>query len=144
MHSVQFMDPKPFTDKRIVIVGAGNTAIDIAQDLCNANAKEVTMVQRSSTWVVSSKFNTVELDTLFNEARPTYYNDLAFLGVPLGALREFGKSFYPLQQEFDKDLLDGLKKTKFKLNSERAGVYAMYVTRGGGKNLDYNCTFIDS
>lgn len=54
-HSSQFSGAKiPSTGKKVVIVGCCNSAHDIAQDFYEQGA-EVTMVQRSSTLVISSE-----------------------------------------------------------------------------------------
>ena len=104
MHSVQFMDPKPFTGKRVVIVGAGNTAIDIAQDLCNANAKEVTMVQRSSTCIVSRDTVVKLQGRAFAADVPIEWCDFKAFAVPLGYLRQEMIKRQPMQWALEKDL----------------------------------------
>ena len=53
LHTTEYMDSAPFAGKRVVVVGAGNTAIDVCQDLVGVHAESVTMVQRSKTCVVS-------------------------------------------------------------------------------------------
>jgi cation diffusion facilitator CzcD-associated flavoprotein CzcO len=54
-HSSEFQGAKPKSKgKRAIVVGCGNSAHDIAQDFYE-NDYDVTIVQRSSTCVVTSK-----------------------------------------------------------------------------------------
>jgi dimethylaniline monooxygenase (N-oxide forming) len=46
VHSHHYREPEPFVGKRICVVGAGNSACDIASDVC-VNAKRTVMVARS-------------------------------------------------------------------------------------------------
>lgn len=46
VHSHHYREPEPFLGKRICVVGAGNSACDIASDVC-VNAKNTVMVARS-------------------------------------------------------------------------------------------------
>lgn len=134
IHSSAFPGGAYYEGQRVLVVGAGNTAADVCQDLHARLAEEVTLVQRSSTAIVSSKYLAATLGKVFDEEMPTYYADLAFTGVPYGALRELGKSLDPFQREFDKELLDGLKRTGFNLKGgeDYSGQLFMVFERGGG------------
>lgn len=46
VHSHYYREPEPFVGKRICVVGVGNSACDIASDIC-VNAKRTVMVARS-------------------------------------------------------------------------------------------------
>ena len=53
MHSSQFTSAAiKYTGKKVVVVGAGVSAHDIAQDIAH-HCGDVTMVQRSETYVIS-------------------------------------------------------------------------------------------
>lgn len=55
VHSSQFLGPQPNAKgKKAVVVGSSNSAHDIAQDFYE-HGYHVTMVQRSSTYVVTSQ-----------------------------------------------------------------------------------------
>lgn len=84
-HSSQFPGaPQPSTGKKAVIVGCCNSAHDIAQDWYEQGA-QVTMVQRSTTCVLSSEHGMDELikpsfhdngvSTLLSRPRSTQPND---------------------------------------------------------------------
>jgi dimethylaniline monooxygenase (N-oxide forming) len=50
IHSHHYRDPEPFVGKRICIVGAGNSAFDIASDVC-INALHCALVARSGVLI---------------------------------------------------------------------------------------------
>lgn len=51
LHSHHYRTPTPFEGKNVLVVGIGNSAVDIAVDLCR-NAKGVTLSTRRGAWVV--------------------------------------------------------------------------------------------
>ncbi|XP_023222574.1 dimethylaniline monooxygenase [N-oxide-forming] 2-like, partial [Centruroides sculpturatus] len=51
IHSHEYKTPLPFKNKRVLVVGSGNSALDIAVDLCGT-AKVVCLSSRSGTWVM--------------------------------------------------------------------------------------------
>lgn len=51
LHSHHYKDAKPFEDKDVLIVGIGNSAVDIAVDLCR-RARSVTLSTRRSAWIM--------------------------------------------------------------------------------------------
>ncbi|KAK7055819.1 FAD/NAD-P-binding domain-containing protein [Favolaschia claudopus] len=53
IHAAAYDGGKNFAGKRVMVVGAGNSSADICQDLAFHGASEVTMLQRSSTCVIS-------------------------------------------------------------------------------------------
>ena len=46
-HTTEYRTPEPYNDKEIVMVGSGNSAHDVAQNLALGGAKSVTILQRS-------------------------------------------------------------------------------------------------
>lgn len=50
-HSHHYRTPTSYEGKRVLVVGIGNSAVDIAVDLCR-NAKSVTLSTRRGAWVV--------------------------------------------------------------------------------------------
>lgn len=51
MHSHYYRTAEPFRDKNVLIVGIGNSAVDIAVDVCKA-AKSTTLSTRRSAWIM--------------------------------------------------------------------------------------------
>jgi thioredoxin reductase len=50
VHSADYRDPVPYAGKKVCIVGAGNSAVDIGSDVCRT-AERVVMVARSPVFV---------------------------------------------------------------------------------------------
>ena len=55
LHSHHYKAPEPFVGKRICIVGVGNSACDIASDVC-VNAKSCVLVARSGVLILPKLF----------------------------------------------------------------------------------------
>lgn len=77
LHSSDYKTGKAFKGQRVVVIGACNSAHDIAADLWVNGAASVTMVQRSSTYVLSRQvvpcfflFFVVGIISLFGPPRP--------------------------------------------------------------------------
>ncbi|KAI0700234.1 FAD/NAD-P-binding domain-containing protein [Cerioporus squamosus] len=78
MHSSEFPGGAPFAGKRVVVVGAANSSIDICQDLVFKGADSVTMIQRSETCVVSRDSFNEDIKEIFPEDEPLDVSDLKF------------------------------------------------------------------
>jgi cation diffusion facilitator CzcD-associated flavoprotein CzcO len=50
VHSHDYKEPDPYMGKRICVVGVGNSAVDIASDLC-VYAKRCVLVARTGVWI---------------------------------------------------------------------------------------------
>ncbi|UNI22220.1 hypothetical protein JDV02_008129 [Purpureocillium takamizusanense] len=139
-HSSEFSGAREGSvGKKAVIVGCCNSAHDIAQDYLG-KGYDVTMVQRSSTNVVSSK---AILDVAFNglyaeDGPPVDDSDMIVQGMPLAVLKAVQVKVAALQREHDKEMLDGLAKAGFKVDfgPDDAGLFFKYFQRGGGYYID--------
>ncbi|MCX5044767.1 NAD(P)-binding domain-containing protein [Aldersonia sp. NBC_00410] len=90
MHAHHYIDPQTpfdFTDKRILVVGLGNSAADIAVELSSkALGNNVTLSTRSGAWIVPK----------YIAGRPAdkYYKTSPY--IPLSWQRKFAQTFQPL------------------------------------------------
>lgn len=139
-HSTEFSCAAPNGQgKRAVVVGSSNSAHDIAQDYYE-QGYHVTMVQRSSTLVISSKFrNTVGVKGLYTEdGPPTEDADLLAWSLPMELFKAQQKNVCELQNKFDAELMEGLRRTGFKLDRgvDDTGYMMKYLHRGGGYYVD--------
>lgn len=50
MHSHDYKEPEPMIGKRVCVVGVGNSAVDVASDVC-VNTKRCVLVARSGVWI---------------------------------------------------------------------------------------------
>lgn len=50
LHSHDYQEPEPMVGKRVCVVGVGNSALDVASDVC-VTAKRCVLVARSGVWI---------------------------------------------------------------------------------------------
>jgi len=145
LHSARFKTSQPAhgESKRAIVVGACNSAHDIAQNYYE-NGYSVTMIQRSSTFVISSQANVNSLAPLYGQDSPaTEDSDILMLGIPNPVIKRMNIDSTKLQQEtVDKELLAGLDRAGFKHNSgpDGSGLWITYLERGGGFCIDTGCS----
>ncbi|MDX5310425.1 MAG: NAD(P)-binding domain-containing protein [Rhodococcus sp. (in: high G+C Gram-positive bacteria)] len=94
LHSHHYIDPRTpidFSDKRILVVGIGNSAADIAVELSSkALGNEVTLSTRSSAWIVPKYIAGRPADKYYRTSPHlplSWQRKLAQLGQPLLAGR---------------------------------------------------------
>ncbi|KAH8674002.1 flavin-binding monooxygenase-like protein [Xylariales sp. PMI_506] len=125
--------------KHAVIVGCCNSAHDIAQDFYT-NGYDVTMVQRSSTCVISSdSIVQIGLYPLYSEVGPPVEDaDIIMFSRPSSYLKTVQKEVAVLQAQNDKDTLEGLRRAGFAVDMgpDHAGLLFKYYQRGGGYYID--------
>jgi len=100
----------------------------------------VTMVQRSSTCVISSEsILEIGLAGLYDETGPPVEDaDVFFHSIPNAVLKGVHVAVTAAQNKHDQKLLDGLTKAGFKLDQgpDGAGLFMKYFQRGGGYYID--------
>jgi cation diffusion facilitator CzcD-associated flavoprotein CzcO len=140
MHSSQYDDGENWKGKRAIVIGTGNSGHDIAQDLCSSGA-EVTLVQRSSTLVVSIEPSAQLVYTPYNDGT-LEDNDLIATSMPLKLARKSHAMTTEKSKELDKELLEGLARAGFKLDfgEDNTGWQFKYLTRGGGYYFNVGCS----
>ncbi|KAF2729745.1 FAD/NAD(P)-binding domain-containing protein [Polyplosphaeria fusca] len=139
-HSSEF--PGARTDaqgKKAIVVGSCNSGHDIAQDYCE-KGYDVTMIQRSTTCVVSSESITdIALKGLYDEDGPSVEDaDLILWGLPSRLFKTQQVNVTKAQNEHDKKTLDGLRAAGFGLDNGTfdSGLLMKYFQRGGGYYID--------
>jgi cation diffusion facilitator CzcD-associated flavoprotein CzcO len=140
MHSSQYDDGENWKGKRAIVIGTGNSGHDIAQDLCSSGA-EVTLVQRSSTLIVSIEPSAQLVYTPYNDGT-LEDNDLIATSMPLKLARKSHAMTTEKSKELDKELLEGLARAGFKLDfgEDNTGWQFKYLTRGGGYYFNVGCS----
>jgi len=114
-HSGDFTGGREWKGKKVVVVGAGVSAHDIAQDLYEHGA-DITLVQRSSTYIVNvDTFHKYFYADYLVPGVSTEIADITSSMIPLGVLRRRGglKFATDLMADDDKQLLDDLKARGF-------------------------------
>ncbi|KIK79465.1 hypothetical protein PAXRUDRAFT_161238 [Paxillus rubicundulus Ve08.2h10] len=138
VHSSQFMSAENYTGKKAVVVGACNSGHDIAQDFFN-HGVDITMHQRSSTFIFSIGAATNFLSGYFKDGFPTALADIYHSSLPNAVVRRIHQRTVPLAAETtDKALLEGLATVGFKTNlgPYGAGLISLLFDRAGGYYMD--------
>ncbi|BCS28362.1 uncharacterized protein APUU_61410S [Aspergillus puulaauensis] len=125
--------------KKAVVIGSCNSGHDIAQDFYE-KGYDVTMVQRSTTCVISSEAITdIGLKGLYDEdGPPTEDADLWFWGMPAELLKTQQIGVTAVENDHDREKITGLEKAGFKVDNgpNGAGLLLKYFQRGGGYYID--------
>lgn len=121
IHAAIYKGAKDYVGKRIIVIGAGNTAADICQDLALGGAASVTMVQRSSTCVISDKTMAEKFEQRWPAAVPTEISDFKVTSMPLDLVRKISIVNKDATMAKDKELHAGLEAAGMKLNQGTDG-----------------------
>jgi putative flavoprotein involved in K+ transport len=140
MHSSQYDDGENWKGKRAIVIGTGNSGHDIAQDLHSSGA-DVTLIQRSSTLIVSIEPSAQLVYTPYNDGT-LEDNDLIATSMPLALARKSHAMTAEKSKQLDKELLEGLARVGFKLDfgEDNTGWQFKYLTRGGGYYFNVGCS----
>ncbi|CAG8262893.1 unnamed protein product [Penicillium olsonii] len=139
-HSSEFAGAKSESKgKKAVVVGSCNSGHDIAQDYFE-KGYDVTMVQRSSTCVVTSESITnIGLKGLYEESGPlTEDADTYLWSIPPPLFKSQQLKVTKVMNQNDAKILEGLDKAGFKVDKGPmdAGLFFKYFQRGGGYYID--------
>ncbi|EKM52189.1 uncharacterized protein PHACADRAFT_212761 [Phanerochaete carnosa HHB-10118-sp] len=138
LHAAQFVEPGPFAGQSVIVVGAGNSAIDICQDLATSGAASVTMVQRSQTCVVSRSSVKEDMRHIWLPGEPVAVGDFKLSAQPLGFFKAMAQSMPEVLWAREKELHEKLRKGGLELyqGPEGEGQLLLVFERGGGFWLD--------
>jgi putative flavoprotein involved in K+ transport len=142
-HSSQHPGPDAYRGKKVVVIGANNSAHDICAALWE-NGANVTMVQRSSTHIVKSdSLMEVCLGGLYSEQAVangiTHEKaDMIFASVPYKIMADFHVPQYAEIKKRDADFYAALEKAGFMLDfgDDESGLFMKYLRRGSGYYID--------
>ncbi|KAI0074817.1 FAD/NAD(P)-binding domain-containing protein [Panus rudis PR-1116 ss-1] len=139
LHSTQHKSAKDHLGKKVVIVGACTSAHDIAADYAD-HGVDVTMYQRSSTYIMTTK-----------EGMPRLKAPLYWEGGPPSEVADRIDNSFPIYfgkllaqrtceaiHQADKPLLDALHKVGYRTNygEDGSGFMFLALKRAGGYYLD--------
>ncbi|HJC86081.1 MAG TPA: NAD(P)/FAD-dependent oxidoreductase [Candidatus Corynebacterium faecigallinarum] len=142
-HSSEHPGGETDRGRRVVVLGANNSAHDICADLYENGAHPV-MIQRSSTYMVRSEsFIKHVVAPLYSEDAldagvDTDRADLTFASLPYKILPEGQKAATAAIKEEDADYYAGLEKAGFMLDfgDDDSGLFPKYLRRGSGYYID--------
>jgi cation diffusion facilitator CzcD-associated flavoprotein CzcO len=144
VHGSQFPGaiPSHGQNKKAIVIGCGTSAHDIAQDFYE-NGYSTTMVQRSSTLVISSENLSSALSALYSEDGPPILDaDMLYHSTANPVTKRINISLTKAQNKVDEQLLNGLEKVGFKINMgpDNSGLWITYLQHGGGYYIDVGCS----
>ncbi|TCD62522.1 hypothetical protein EIP91_006771 [Steccherinum ochraceum] len=139
LHSTQHRSAKDHLGKKVVIVGACTSAHDLAADYVD-HGVDVTMFQRSSTYIMTTKEGSPRLmkPLYWQGAPPSEYADRIANATPIYFNKLVAQRQTADIAEADKVLLDGLKRVGYNLNmgDDGSGFLFLALKRAGGYYLD--------
>ena len=141
LHASQYTDGAAWEDKRVLVIGTGNSGHDIAQDL-HASGAKVTLVQRSTTLITNIEPSAQLAYALYGEGPPTEDCDLIATSMPLSVAKKSHRLMTEQSEKLDRELLEGLRRVGFKLDfgEDGTGWQFKYLTRGGGYYFNVGCS----
>jgi putative flavoprotein involved in K+ transport len=140
VHSGDFKNAEQWKCRKVLVLGTGTSGHDVAQEL-HAHGAEVTVIQRSRTYVVSLK-EAQSVYAIYSEGIPFDDCDLLATSFPYPLLQRSYQLSTARGREVDKALLEGLEKCGFRLHcgEDETGFQMMYLRRGGGYYFNVGCS----
>ncbi len=140
MHSGARTDGAHWKGKKALVLGSGTSGHDAAQELYS-NGADVTLIQRSPTYVVSLK-EAQSVYAIYSEGIPFEDCDLLATSFPYPVLQRAYQISTAQGRKVDKALLDGLAARGFRLHfgEDETGFQMMYLRRGGGYYFNVGCS----
>jgi cation diffusion facilitator CzcD-associated flavoprotein CzcO len=139
-HACEFQGGKAHEGQRVLVIGAGNTGADIAQDCVMQGAKEVYMVQRSSTCAISAEALAESTSVVFPEGQDLEVTDFKYQATPIGLQRQWAIEDREKREKRDEALFRKLTNKGVKLNQGRdgSGHFLLIYERWGGSLLFFS------
>ncbi|WP_214104832.1 flavin-containing monooxygenase [Acrocarpospora catenulata] len=142
VHSSRFTSGIEYRGRRAIVVGTGNSGHDVAQELHENGAAQVTMVQRGPTCVVSLIPSGTLVYSLFSEGPPVEDIDLITASIPYPVLKESYQRITRRTTEIDGELLRRLQAAGFEVDQgpDGTGFHMKYLRTGGGYYINVGCS----
>ena len=140
VHSGDFKNATDWKGRKALVLGTGTSGHDVAQEL-HAHGAHVTMIQRSSTYVVSLK-EAQSVYAIYSEGIPFDDCDLLATAFPYPVLQRAYQLSTAKGRIVDRKLLSALAARGFRLHfgEDETGFQMMYLRRGGGYYFNVGCS----
>ncbi|KAH7391256.1 dimethylaniline monooxygenase (N-oxide forming) [Cadophora sp. MPI-SDFR-AT-0126] len=135
LHSVEYRDAFEWKGKHGIVIGAANTAHDVAVDMVEAGLSSVTMIQRSKTYVLPAEYYMKITNLTYNATNPTTRADRSSQTQPLAVLDLVSQVALHTLARQEPERFDALKRAGFKLDRWGSIQHCLYA-RGGGHYID--------
>ena len=141
VHTHQFRDGAKWKGKKVLVVGAGTSGHDVAQDL-HGHGVHVKIIQRGSVTVASVKAAGLVHSVYYEEDLPLEDCDMIAAASSYPLLVRAYQSAVEKMKIMDKELLEGLAAKGFKLDwgEDETGHQMKFRRRHGGYYLDCGCS----
>jgi thioredoxin reductase len=141
MHTHSYREGARWKAKNVIVVGAGTSGHDVAQDLHGHGAK-VTMIQRGPATVASVKAAGLVHSVYYEGDTPLEECDLMAMASTYPLLVRNYQAAVVKMKEIDRDLLEGLAARGFKLDwgEDETGHQMKFRRRHGGYYLNCGCS----
>ncbi len=141
IHTHDYREGAMWTGKKVLVVGVGTSAHDVAQDL-HGHGAQVTMIQRGSATIASVKAAGLVHSVYYEEDLPLEDCDLIAAASSYPLLVRSYQAAVTRMKEIDKDLLNGLEARGFKLDwgDDNTGHQMKFRRRHGGYYLNCGCS----
>ena len=140
IHSSAYTGAQSRKDKRVLIIGTGTSAHDMAQDL-QSNGATVSLIQRGATSIINVEPSAQLPYTLYDEGLSLETADLIATATPYEPLKAVHTAMAEEATRLDKDMLDALEKVGFRIDHEdKTGWQFKFMNRGGGYYFNVGCS----
>ncbi len=140
VHSGDFKNAAQWKGRKALVLGSGTSGHDVAQELA-AHGAEVTIIQRSQTYVVSLK-EAQSVYAIYSEGIPFDDCDLLATSFPYPVLQRAYQLSTAKGIRVDRKLIAALDRRGFKqwTGEDATGFQMMYLRRGGGYYFNVGCS----
>ena len=140
IHSSAYTGALARKDKRVLIIGTGTSAHDMAQDL-QSNGATVSLIQRGTTSVINVEPSAQLPYKLYDEGLSLETADLVATATPFEPLKAAHTAMAVESTRLDKDMLDALENVGFSIDQEdKTGWQFKFMNRGGGYYFNVGCS----
>lgn len=141
VHTQDYSEGSAWRGKNVLVLGAGTSGHDIAQDL-HGHGAHVKLIQRGSITVASVKAASLNHALYYDEGLSTKDCDLVSTSSTYPLLVRGYQLTVKKMREMDKDLLAGLEAKGFKLDfgDDGTGHQMKFRRRHGGYYLNCGCS----
>jgi cation diffusion facilitator CzcD-associated flavoprotein CzcO len=131
LHSVTYRSSEKWKGKHAIILGTGNTAHDVVEDMLSASLASITMVQRNPTFVIPQDHLVPLLEHLHNDTIPIELGDRLDMTMPTRITSALAKLGLAVAAAREPHRYDDLERAGFKLDRNGDIIDVLYVRLGG-------------
>ena len=141
IHTHHYREGAKWEGKKVLVVGAGTSGHDVAQDL-HGHGAHVKMIQRGSATIASVKAAGLVHSVYYDENLPLQDSDMIAVASSYPLLVRGYQTAVERMKVVDKDLLEGLAARGFKLDwgEDNTGHQMKFRRRHGGYYLNCGCS----